>query len=167
METPSQCIFCAPDQERIFFRGHRVYGIWDAFPVSDGHALLIPYRHAETWFDATEEELHELCGAIQIARQIIRDRYRPDGFNIGINAGAAAGQTIFHLHVHIIPRYRGDVEDPRGGVRYVIPKRANYLADPQIAKWSTKKRQPGSAEGIIKVQVEDEKHLDDFREYMS
>ncbi len=126
----SSCIFCLPDRGRVFYEGPLVYGIWDGFPVSEGHALLIPHRHVETWFDATVEEQQELMRGIEAAKQIIQAQYQPDGFNIGLNVGAAAGQTVFHLHVHIIPRKKGDVEDPRGGVRHVIPQRANYLSDP-------------------------------------
>jgi HKD family nuclease/diadenosine tetraphosphate (Ap4A) HIT family hydrolase len=103
-------------------------GLWDAFPVSPGHALVVPRRHIATWWDATPEEQRSLLAAIAIAREEILRRYRPHGFNIGWNSGAAAGQTVFHLHVHVIPRYSGDVPDPRGGVRHVIPAKANYLA---------------------------------------
>jgi diadenosine tetraphosphate (Ap4A) HIT family hydrolase len=83
-----------------------------------------------TWFDANADERTALFKALDAARTIIEQNYRPDGYNIGINCGPAAGQTIFHLHVHLIPRYSGDVADPRGGVRYVIPAKANYLKPP-------------------------------------
>lgn len=108
--------------------------MWDAFPVSAGHALLIPMRHVATWFDATPEEQHSLIRALDVAKAEIDQRYRPDGYNIGINAGAAAGQTIFHLHVHLMPRYARDVPDPRGGVRHVIPDKANYLGADRSGK---------------------------------
>jgi superfamily II DNA or RNA helicase len=91
--------------------------------------LLITKRHVASWFDATREEQAELIAAVEIARQSILDLHKPDAFNIGVNAGAAAGQTVPHLHVHVIPRYEADVEDPRGGVRWVIPKKANYLKE--------------------------------------
>ena len=84
--------------------------------VSPGHALLIPKRHVENWFDATDEERAALMRAVDVARLEIERREQPDGFNIGINVGPAAGQTVFHLHVHLIPRYLGDMADPRGGV---------------------------------------------------
>jgi len=83
-----------------------------------------------TWFDANADERTALFKALDAARTIIEQNYRPDGYNIGINCGPAAGQTIFHLHVHLIPRYSGDVADPRGGVRYVIPHKANYPKPP-------------------------------------
>jgi ATP adenylyltransferase len=125
--TPLPCLFCKPPGDRIFFRAELVIGLWDAYPVSPGHALLVPQRHAPTWFEAAAEERAALFGAIDAAKTIIEQNYRPNGYNIGINCGAAAGQTIFHLHIHLIPRFEGDVADPRGGVRYVIPQKANYL----------------------------------------
>lgn len=121
--------FVNPDPERVFYRTDLVLGLWDAFPVSPGHALLVPTRVVPTWFDASPEEQHALIEAIRFTKEEIEKTYNPDGYNIGINAGEAAGQTVFHLHVHVIPRYRGDVDDPRGGVRHVIPTKANYLKD--------------------------------------
>lgn len=103
-------------------------GIWDAFPVSPGHALLVPRRHVQSWFEALPEERLALTKAIDVARFAIEANFRADGYNIGINSGEAAGQTIFHLHVHVIPRVLGDVPDPRGGVRHVISHKGNYLA---------------------------------------
>ena len=99
--------------------------LWDGFPVSDGHALLVPRRHVADWFDASDEERAELLAAVQVVRAKIEETRRPDGYNIGINVGEAGGQTVFHLHVHVIPRYAGDVPDPRGGVRHVIPDLGN------------------------------------------
>jgi superfamily II DNA or RNA helicase/diadenosine tetraphosphate (Ap4A) HIT family hydrolase len=123
------CPFCEQlPAERLFYEDELVRGIWDGFPVSPGHALLIPRRHVETWFEATREEQLTLVRAVSIARERIEQRFHPDGFNIGINVGEAAGQTVSHLHVHIIPRYRNDVPDPRGGVRHVIPSKGNYLS---------------------------------------
>jgi diadenosine tetraphosphate (Ap4A) HIT family hydrolase/HKD family nuclease len=121
------CPFCHPDPDRVFYQGRAVFALWDRFPVSPGHALLVTRRHIETWFDATRDEHAELLSALAIAREAVLAQNRPHGFNVGINIGEAAGQTIRHLHVHLIPRYQGDVDDPRGGVRYVIPARANYL----------------------------------------
>lgn len=132
--TEPPCPFCAPEPDRVSYAGAHVRGLWDAFPVSPGHALLVPKRHVAGWFDATPEEQAELLSAIRVARAAIETRHRPDGYNIGINVGAAAGQTVFHLHVHVIPRYTGDVTDPRGGVRHVIPAKGNYLAPPPEAQ---------------------------------
>jgi diadenosine tetraphosphate (Ap4A) HIT family hydrolase len=123
-----ECPFCSPSEDRVFLRGDQVLGLWDAFPVSSGHALLIPRRHIPTWFEATTAEQVALVGAINEAKAIIEEHQRPDGYNIGINCGAAAGQTVFHLHVHLIPRFKGDVRDPRGGVRHIITDKANYLS---------------------------------------
>jgi diadenosine tetraphosphate (Ap4A) HIT family hydrolase len=106
-------------------------GLWDAFPVSPGHALLVPRRHVPSWFDATTAEQVALAKAIADAKTAIELTHRPDGYNIGINCGAAAGQTLFHLHVHLIPRYQGDVAEPRGGVRHVIADKAHYT-DPSL-----------------------------------
>jgi superfamily II DNA or RNA helicase/HKD family nuclease/diadenosine tetraphosphate (Ap4A) HIT family hydrolase len=127
------CPFCDPlPQARIFYRDQLVIGLWDAFPVSAGHALLVPVRHVPTWFSASSEERIALTRAIDFAREAIEAKHRPDGYNIGINSGDAAGQTVFHLHVHVIPRYRGDVPDPRGGLRHVIPGRGNYLSEIRV-----------------------------------
>jgi len=123
---PTPCPFCAPPEERLFHRGELVLGLWDGFPVSPGHALLVPRRHVETWFDASAEEQAALAAGIETARRAILERHAPDGFNIGVNVGEAGGQTVPHLHVHVIPRYRGDVADPRGGVRWVVPNQATY-----------------------------------------
>jgi diadenosine tetraphosphate (Ap4A) HIT family hydrolase len=111
----------------VFHRGNLVFGLWDAFPASPGHALLVPRRHVASWFEATGDERGELVSALDIAQRLVAADHAPDGFNIGINVGAAAGRAIFHMHVHLIPRYAGDVPDPRGGVRYVIQATANYL----------------------------------------
>ena len=124
-----ECPFCSPDPARVFLDGALVLGLWDGFPVSPGHALLVPRRHVATWFDANEAERSELGGAIALARDAILKRHSPAGFNVGMNLGHAAGQTVPHLHVHVIPRYDGDVPDPRGGVRWVVPERAAYWKD--------------------------------------
>ena len=123
---PEPCPFCAPDPDQVFLETGLVIGLWDKYPVSPGHALLVPRRHVAGWFDASAKERSTLMAALDIARERILEQHRPDGFNIGVNSGEAAGQTIFHLHVHLIPRYQGDQEDPRGGIRNIIPDRADY-----------------------------------------
>lgn len=125
------CPFCSPEESRIFYRDDLVLGIWDGFPISNGHALLVPRRHIASWFEASAAERNALSEAITVARDEVLKFHLPEGFNIGINVGEVAGQTVMHLHVHVIPRYRGDVDDPRGGVRHVIPSKANYLAQSQ------------------------------------
>jgi superfamily II DNA or RNA helicase/diadenosine tetraphosphate (Ap4A) HIT family hydrolase/HKD family nuclease len=122
------CPFCNVPAERLFLVTDTVVGLWDAFPVSDGHALLAPKRHVASWFDATPQERAALAEATATARAQVTTRFKPSGFNIGVNVGPAGGQTIDHLHLHVIPRYEGDVADPRGGVRGVIPAKQNYLA---------------------------------------
>lgn len=120
------CPFCQISPERIFHTGRLVLGAWDVFPVTQGHALLIPRRHVETWADATSQERLELTEAISLAFRTIQADFPADGFNVGINLGEAAGQTVPHLHVHLIPRRKGDVSDPRGGIRHVIPAKGFY-----------------------------------------
>jgi len=121
------CPFCEVQAERIFYEGALTLGIWDGFPVSPGHALIITRRHVPSWFEATPQERIEIVSTIDEVRSMIAASHGPSDFNIGINIGEAAGQTIFHLHAHVIPRYKGDVADPRGGVRHVIPAKGNYL----------------------------------------
>lgn len=130
---PAVCPFCHPDETRVILRTKQVFALWDGYPVTEGHALIVPHRHVSGWFDATHDERAELFGAIDAVRDAIRKRWPVDAFNIGIDVGAAAGQTVPHLHLHVIPRRNGDVADPRSGVRYVIPEKANYLARMQSA----------------------------------
>lgn len=106
------------------------FAIFDGFPVSPGHTLVIPKRLVATWFEASAEEQRALMALVEVMKERLEREYRPDGYNIGINVGEAGGQTVFHLHVHLIPRYRGDMDDPRGGVRHVIPWKGNYKRDP-------------------------------------
>ena len=123
------CPFCTPDPDQVFLQTDLILGLWDKYPVSPGHALLIPRRHVADWFEATPKEQQALTEALSTARTAIQEKYQPDGFNIGINAGEAAGQTIFHLHIHLIPRYKGDEADPRGGIRKLFPGKAKYWED--------------------------------------
>lgn len=104
------------------------FAVRDGFPVSEGHTLVITKRVVPTWFDATDDERRALMDLVDGVRAQLDAEFHPDGYNVGFNAGPAAGQTVMHLHVHVIPRYRGDMDDPRGGVRHVIPARGNYLA---------------------------------------
>lgn len=122
----SDCPFCSVSRERVFWSGSFCLALTDAYPVSRGHSLIVPRRHVRTWSDGTTGERAELLTAIDQVRHILDAKHSPDGYNIGINDGVAAGQTVMHLHVHVIPRYQGDVRDPRGGVRWVISERANY-----------------------------------------
>jgi diadenosine tetraphosphate (Ap4A) HIT family hydrolase len=104
------------------------FAIRDRYPVSRGHTLIISRREVATWFDATVGEQHAIIALVDRVKQTLDDELHPDGYNVGFNAGEAAGQTVMHLHIHLIPRYRGDVADPRGGVRHVVPHLANWKA---------------------------------------
>jgi superfamily II DNA or RNA helicase/diadenosine tetraphosphate (Ap4A) HIT family hydrolase len=121
------CPFCSIDPSRIAFSNDLVIGIWDGFPVSPGHLLIIPRRHVPAWPNLNFAEKAAIWSAIDHGQAAISEQFRPDGFNVGFNENEAAGQTVFHFHLHIIPRYAGDVADPRGGVRHIIPDKANYL----------------------------------------
>ena len=102
------------------------YTRYDRYPVNPGHLLVVPFRHVAEFFDATDDEQAALLALVREAKWFLDGRFHPDGYNIGVNVGQAAGQTVMHVHVHVIPRYAGDVEDPRGGVRGVIPERRGY-----------------------------------------
>ena len=120
------CPFCQSDRNSIFHEDELTMGLWDAFPVTKGHALIVTKRHVSSWFDTTDEEKLALIKSTEQAKLIIERQYTPDGFNIGININEQAGQTIFHCHIHLIPRRHGDVGNPRGGVRGVIPSKQQY-----------------------------------------
>lgn len=120
------CLFCRNDIGSVFIRGKLGFVRWDSHPVNEGHALVIPYRHVPSYFDVTNQEKQELWSLVDQGKEVIENRYRPHGYNVGINIGSRAGQSIFHMHIHLIPRYRGDVDNPRGGVRGVIPERQQY-----------------------------------------
>jgi diadenosine tetraphosphate (Ap4A) HIT family hydrolase len=98
----------------------------DSFPVSPGHSLIIPLRHCASFFDLTPQEMAACMALIAEERRVLDAEFKPDGYNIGVNVGTAAGQSIFHVHFHLIPRYKGDVERPQGGVRHVIPGKGHY-----------------------------------------
>ncbi|QQS43232.1 MAG: HIT family protein [Acidobacteriota bacterium] len=121
------CFFCSVSRESMVEDNYLAYLIRDGFPVADGHSLIIPKRHVEDYFGLTPDELLACDQLIRSARErLIEEDESIDGFNIGINSGAAAGQTVFHCHFHLIPRRTGDVENPRGGVRNIIPGKGNY-----------------------------------------
>ena len=101
----------------------------DGFPVSEGHMLVVPRRHVTSLWDLSPNEQHDIWGLVSEVRALLASRHSPDGFNVGVNDGASAGQTVHHAHLHVIPRYAGDVPDPRGGIRLVIPERARYWSE--------------------------------------
>jgi diadenosine tetraphosphate (Ap4A) HIT family hydrolase len=120
------CPFCTLDPAYIIAQDPCVMTIRDTCPVSPGHTLILSKRHIASIFETTEAEQHALLRALREAKLGLDRELNPDGYNIGINDGEAAGQTILHLHVHLIPRYLGDREDPRGGVRWIFPEKAVY-----------------------------------------
>jgi diadenosine tetraphosphate (Ap4A) HIT family hydrolase len=105
-----------------------VYPIYDKFPEINGHALLIPKRHCADYFELSSKEQSACWSLVNTVKQILKEKFIRDGFNIGINVNKEAGQTIDHVHIHLIPRYKGDVKDPEGGVRGVIPEKRNYIS---------------------------------------
>jgi len=119
------CPFCKPSRE-IQLESPSAFAIFDRFPVSKGHMLIIPKVHVSDYFDLDAETKNSLTELLDQAKIFIDEKYSPDGYNIGINAGRAAGQTVWHVHVHLMPRYSGDTENPRGGVRGVIPDKQQY-----------------------------------------
>jgi len=120
------CLFCEIPASEMIIDHDLCFARWDKFPVSPGHLLIIPKRHFESVFDATVEEFRAFRELLIQAKQAIEKEYRPDGYNIGVNDGQAAGQSVFHVHIHVIPRYRGDVENPLGGIRGVMPFKQKY-----------------------------------------
>lgn len=124
--TSKLCAFCTLPAARIVGQNEHAIWIRDGFPVSPGHSLVIPKRHVGSFFDVTEAERQGLLALLDEAKAVAFAEFQPDGYNIGINDGSAAGQTVPHLHIHLIPRYTGDMADPRGGVRWVIPAKADY-----------------------------------------
>jgi len=129
----THCPFCEiindAKTQRIIEQNDLALSVRDGFPVSDGHTLIIPKRHVSSFFDITQAERAALFELVDSAKAQLDEEFHPDAYNIGINDGAAAGQTVPHLHIHLIPRYKGDVLDPRGGVRWVKPDEAAYWDD--------------------------------------
>ena len=124
------CPFCHPEdnfpKEKVLFSTYNWIAVYDGYPVTDGHVLLIPKGHYETYFDLPDSLKESMHYAVERVKAILDAKHKPNGYNIGCNCGEAAGQSIMHFHLHIIPRYKGDVENPRGGVRGVIPNKQNY-----------------------------------------
>ena len=122
----ASCPFCTVPADRVVAATDLTVTIRDAYPVSPGHTLVITRRHVETFFEATADEQAAVLLAVALAKVDLDREHQPAGYNIGINVGVVAGQTVMHVHVHVIPRYPGDVADPRGGVRHVIPGKGYY-----------------------------------------
>lgn len=136
-----KCFFCdiqkQEDDKKIIEKGD-FFSRFDDFPISKGHAVIIPKSHVASIFELSSQQIQNLFFLIGETKKILKDKFSPNGFNIGINEGESAGQSIFHLHVHLIPRYIGDVKNPRGGVRNIFPKKADYI--PEIKKIPSRKK---------------------------
>lgn len=120
----AECLFCQVHDTSInelVVEGVRFYVRWDNYPAAKGHVEIVPKRHVESYFDLTDDEASEAYDLIKKAQRMLDAKYHPAGYTIGVNEGRAAGRTVDHLHIHLIPRYEGDVDDPRGGVRHVLP----------------------------------------------
>ncbi len=130
MSIHDNCIFCQMAQKKreveFVEQFEHCFVIKDQYPVSPGHLLIIPYQHAENWFVASQEVKQEMIPILDQLKRLLDKEYQPDGYNIGLNCGKAAGQTVMHLHMHLIPRFIRDMDDPRGGVRGVIPTKQKY-----------------------------------------
>lgn len=120
------CPFCSPPETRIVHGHALAVVVRDAYPVAPGHTLVIPRRHAGSFFELHPSEQAAMLSLLDQARADLEREFVPDGYTIGINDGAAAGQTVPHVHLHLIPRHRGDVDDPMGGIRWVLPAKARY-----------------------------------------
>ena len=124
MSEHPDCPFCK-DQE-IVLENELAYADYDTYPVTPGHCLIITRRHVAEYFQATAEEKAAIWALVDEMKTVIDRDYNPDGYNVGVNIGGAAGQSVPHVHIHMIPRYTGDMENPRGGVRGVIPHKQKY-----------------------------------------
>ncbi len=123
------CPFCTVPQVQVIEDAGHAFTILDAYPASPGHTLIVVRRHVANVFELEKKELAAVVQLIHSARGRIEREHGPDGYNIGVNVGLAAGQTVMHVHFHVIPRYAGDSADPTGGVRNVIPGKGHYIPE--------------------------------------
>ena len=128
----TECMFCSLPETDILAENEMAVAIFDQFPVNKGHVLIIPKRHLASLFDATQEEIMGIWRLLEIVKEELDKQFQADGYNVGVNVGADAGQTIFHMHVHVIPRYHGDVEDPRGGIRKIKKSLVPYAGEGEV-----------------------------------
>jgi diadenosine tetraphosphate (Ap4A) HIT family hydrolase len=120
------CKFCNIENDRIVIESELSIAFYDLYPVNIGHSLIVPKRHISNYFELTSEEKIDIWNIVDKVKLLLEKEFKPDGFNVGINIGESAGQTIFHCHIHVIPRYQGDMDYPEGGVRGVIPSKQKY-----------------------------------------
>ena len=123
--SANECIFCRPQREILASNEHAI-AVFDTYPVSPGHSLILPRRHVETVWDLSDAEYAACYALVRELKPLLEARFRPDGFNVGVNCGEAAGQSVWHAHIHVIPRFKGDTPFPKGGVRHVIPLKGGY-----------------------------------------
>jgi len=126
--SEQDCLFCEysdPSKNTIIDQTDLAYARWDNFPASNGHAEIVPKRHVESYFDLSDQELLSMYGLAKVAKDIIDERFHPDAYTLGVNDGEAAGRTVHHLHFHLIPRHIGDVPEPRGGIKHVLPEKGS------------------------------------------
>ena len=121
-----ECIFCNYNKSEIIAENRLAYAISDKYPVNEGHVLIIPKRHFVSFFEASEEEIKAIYSLLHEVKEMLDIQYEPQGYNVGANVGYHAGQTIMHFHMHLIPRYRNDVDDPRGGIRNIKTPLVRY-----------------------------------------
>lgn len=120
------CPFCNIEEDKIISKNRHAYAIYDKYPVNEGHILIITKNHISDYFSASKEEKAAIFSLMEECKDILDKKYNPDAYNIGLNCGKEAGQTIMHLHLHLIPRYSGDIDDPTGGIRGAIPEKRVY-----------------------------------------
>ena len=126
-DSTEQCLFCNKSKQKIIYSTRLLFVVRDSYPVTKHHTLIIPHRHISNFFDLNDEELNDLNKILKKQRTELLNLDKDiTGFNVGVNAGKDAGQSIMHCHIHLIPRRKGDVENPRGGVRGVIPSKQKY-----------------------------------------
>ena len=126
MTTSKPCIFCSLPAASIIEQNELAMAVRDIAPVNPGHTLIMPKRHVSSYFELTDEEALALMDLMRRTKKTLDTEFKPDDYNIGVNDGPLGGQTVPHVHIHVMPRYRGDVDDVRGGVRNIIPERAVY-----------------------------------------
>ena len=124
----TECLFCDKDffGYRVVNKNDSCYAVYDSYPVSEGHCLIIPFRHVENMWQLTDKEILDMHSLAASMKSILDKTHNPSGYNVGWNCGESAGQTVMHCHMHVIPRYDGDIEDPRGGIRGCIPEKRIY-----------------------------------------
>lgn len=123
------CVFCEKIKNKtikLIYENQLAIAFFDEFPVNEGHMLIITKKHYPTFFDISDQEQKAMIDLLNKSKKYLDDKYNPDGYNVGLNCGSIAGQSVMHVHMHIIPRYKDDVKNPRGGIRCVIPNKKNY-----------------------------------------